>query len=407
MKRQSFPQEFASTDIAPADRLSSVEEYWFSKKIAEVAAMRARGLDVLSVAIGGPDLPPHPDVVECLACEAENPHNHSYQNTRSIPELRDAFSRWYSRKYGVELNADTEILPLIGSKEGIMHISLAFLNPGDKVLVPNPGYPTYTSVTRLVGATPVYYNLAAENGWQPDFPQLDSLVSAGDVKLIWVNYPNMPTGAPARRETFERLVDFGRRHRIVVAHDNPYSFILNPQPMSILQVPGAKDICIELNSMSKSHNMAGWRVAMLASNPLFTQWVLKVKSNVDSGQFRPLMLAAVKALDLGDDWTQSLNEEYRRRRSVAEQIMESLRCSFDPSQSGLFLWGRIPEDYPSGEWLAERLLVEQHLFLTPGFIFGSQGDRYIRLSLCANVDTLKRALARARAFTNSLKHERP
>lgn len=380
--------------IVPAERVGTVSEYWFSRKIAEVAKLRASGRETISIAIGGPDRPPSADVIETLCCEARKDNAHSYQNTRSIPELREAFSRWYGRHYGVSLDPDTEILPLIGSKEGIMHISLTFLNPGDKALVPDPGYPTYTSATRLVGAQPVSYNLSADSGWQPDFDELESLAAGGGIKIMWVNYPHMPTGAPADMTTFRRLIDFGRRHSIVIVNDNPYSFILNDNPRSILEIDGARDVAIEMNSLSKSHNMAGWRVAMLASNPQFVSWILRVKSNVDSGQFRPVMLAAAKALEAADDWYASVNGEYRKRRATAEKIMEALGCSFDPSQRGLFLWGRIPDSMPSGEWLADRLLYEADVFLTPGFIFGSRGDRYIRLSLCADDATLRSALSR-------------
>ncbi|MDE6409393.1 MAG: aminotransferase class I/II-fold pyridoxal phosphate-dependent enzyme [Muribaculaceae bacterium] len=388
-----------SRAITPAQRVSRVEEYYFSRKLREVADMNARGLDVISLGIGGPDLPPAGEVIETLCAEAHNPANHSYQSYTGIPELRNAFAGWYERYYGVALDPSREILPLIGSKEGIMHITMAFVNPGDSVLVPNPGYPTYSSVSRLAGADLITYDLNPEKGWQPDFESLEKLdaVKEGKVKLMWINYPNMPTGAPASRELFERAVDFGRRHGIVIVNDNPYSFILKPEgskPLSILSVEGAREVCIEMNSLSKSHNMAGWRLAMLASNPEFVGWILRVKSNIDSGQFRPVMLAAAKALSLGDEWYSRLNAVYARRREVAEEIMNELGCRFDKSQRGLFLWGRIPENEKSSESLADRLLYDCRVFVTPGFIFGSGGERYIRISLCATEHNLRRALER-------------
>lgn len=380
-------------EIVPARRVSEIQEYYFSRRLREVADMRSRGIDVISLGIGGPDCPPPVEAVDTLCEHARRPDTHSYQLSTGLPELRQAFSRWYFRTYGVELNPANEILPLIGSKEGILHISLTFLNPGDGVLVPDPGYPTYTSACRLVGAEIFSYNLTEAGGWQPDFHELERM-PLDCIRLMWVNYPHMPTGAPADYSVFERLVDFGRRHGIVIAHDNPYSFILNPTPMSLLQVPGAKDVAIEMNSLSKSHNMAGWRVAMLASNPRFVSWVQKVKSNVDSGQFRPVMLAAAKALDSPRSWYDDLNARYAARRVIAEEIMRTLGCSFDPKQRGMFLWGRIPDSEESGEALADRLLYEARVFIAPGFIFGSNGRRYIRISLCADERNLRRALQR-------------
>lgn len=387
------------SNINPARRVGGVKEYYFSRKLREVAEMNARGLDVISLGIGGPDLPPSEEVIETLCTAARNPSNHSYQSYTGIPELREAFSRWYARYYGVSLDPATELLPLIGSKEGIMHITMAFVNPGDCVLVPDPGYPTYTSVSRLAEAEVIKYTLAPDRGWMPDFETLEQLpeVREGRVKVMWLNYPNMPTGTPATRELFERAVRFGRDYGIVIVNDNPYSFILKPsgaKPLSILDVEGAKDVCIEMNSLSKSHNMAGWRVAMLASNAEFISWILRVKSNIDSGQFKPVMLAAARALELGDEWYESLNSVYAARRKVAEEIMNELECRFDPSQRGLFLWGRIPDSEESSEALADRLLHERRVFITPGFIFGEQGERYIRISLCATEENLRRALER-------------
>lgn len=387
------------TTIVPADRVSEIQEYYFSKKLREVAQLNAQGKDIISLGIGGPDRPPHAEVINTLATEAQKDNVHSYQPYVGIPELRRAFASWYKRWYDVELDADKEILPLIGSKEGILHTSLAFLNPGDGVLVPNPGYPTYTSASRLVQAEIFTYDLTEENGWMPDFDALERLL-LDRIKLMWINYPHMPTGTPATMELFERIVDFGKRHNIVIAHDNPYSFILNDKPMSLLQVEGARDIAIEMNSMSKSHNMAGWRVAMLASNPTFISWILKVKSNVDSGQFRPLMLAAVKGLEADKDWYDSVNAAYSTRRKVAEQIMDELGCTFDPKQTGLFLWGRIPDSAESSEALADRVLYEARVFITPGFIFGSNGARYVRISLCATEENMRRALDRIKEMNN-------
>ena len=382
-----------SKEIKPADRIASVQEYYFSRKLREVAELNARGLDIISLGIGGPDRMPADEVIDTLCDAARRPDTHSYQPFGGLPELRRAMADWYKRIYGVTLDPTTELQPLIGSKEGILHISMAFLNPGDGVLVPNPGYPTYTSVSKLVQAEIFPYDLKAENGWQPDFDALERL-PLDRIKLMWVNYPHMPTGAPASRELLQKIVDFGRRHNIVIAHDNPYSFILNPQPMSILEIPGAKDVCIEMNSLSKSHNMAGWRVAMLASNAQFVQWVVKVKSNVDSGQFKPVMLAAVKALGLGQEWHDELNAEYAERRKVAEQIMTALGCTFDPAQRGLFLWGKLPEGVTSAEDFCNDILYNKRVFITPGFIFGTNGEGYVRISLCAPVPTLRAALAR-------------
>lgn len=383
------------SNICPASRVDAIEEYYFSRKLKEVAALNAAGADIISLGIGGPDRMPHADVVETLAAEASKDGNHSYQPYTGIPALRKAYADWYGRYYGVELNPDNEVLPLIGSKEGVLHISLAFLNPGDGVLVPNPGYPTYSSVSKLVGARIISYELDENNRWQPDFDALEKMDLSG-VKLMWVNYPNMPTGARATKELYAKLVDFGRRHNIVIVNDNPYSFILNDNPQSMLSIPGAKDIVIEMNSLSKSHNMAGWRLGMAASNPTFINWVLKVKSNIDSGQFKPVMLAAVKALSLGDDWYAEVNRVYAERRKVAEEIMDALGCSFDPTQQGLFLWGRVPDDAASAEAVADKVLDEARVFITPGFIFGSKGERYVRISLCTPVERMKEALERIR-----------
>ena len=316
-------------NIQPSQRVQQIKEYYFSTKLKEIAALRAQGVDIISLGIGGPDLPPPASVIETMAETVHNPANHGYQSYVGIPELRQAFARWYARWYHVDLNPDTEVLPLIGSKEGVNHITMAFVNPGDKVLIPDPGYPTYSSISRMAGAEVITYDLTEDNGWQPDFDALERLDLSG-VKLMWLNYPHMPTGAKARRETFEKAIDFGRRHDIVIVHDNPYSFILNPEPMSIMSVPGAMDIAIELNSLSKSHNMPGWRVGVTVSNPTFISWMLRIKSNIDSGQFKPLMLAAARALEEGPEWRDALNKAYASRRAIAEQIMtankENLLC---------------------------------------------------------------------------------
>lgn len=388
-----------TTSITPASRVQEVKEYYFSKRLREIAELNAKGADIISLGIGGPDRPPHEDVITTLAMEAAQPDNHSYQPYVGLPALRKAFADWYARWYNVNLDPDTEIQPLIGSKEGILHVSLTFLNPGDGVLVPNPGYPTYSSVSRLAQAQIYNYDLTEENGWMPDFDALEKL-PLDKIKLMWINYPHMPTGTPATLELFEKIVKFGKKHNIVIAHDNPYSFILNDKPLSLLQIDGAKEIAIEMNSMSKSHNMAGWRVGMLASNPTFINWILKVKSNIDSGQFKPVMLAAAKGLAAGKEWYDEVNTVYASRRKVAEQIMDELGCRFDPNQRGLFLWGRIPESYASSEQLADKVLYDASVFITPGFIFGSNGDRYIRISLCATEENMRRALDRIKEMNN-------
>ena len=385
-------------NITPAERVSAVQEYYFSRKLKEVAKLNAEGQDIISLAIGSPDMPPSAQTVKKLCEVAAQPNAHGYQPTMGTPELRQAMAHFYKQWYNVDLDPNTEVQPLIGSKEGILHVTLAFVNPGEKVLVPNPGYPTYTSLSKILGAQIVNYNLREDNGWQPDFEELEQM-DLSNVKLMWTNYPNMPTGGNARRETYERLVAFAKKHGIVVVNDNPYSFILNEHPMSLLQVPGAKDCCIEFNSMSKSHNMPGWRVGMCASNATFISWILKIKSNIDSGTFRGLQLAAAEAYNNNTaEWHREANiNTYRRRRDIAEQIMTTLGCTYDPSQVGMFLWGRIPESYADAEELTERVLHKARVFITPGFIFGSNGKRYIRISLCAKDEKIKEALQRIQA----------
>ena len=327
------------------------------------------------------------------------PDAHGYQPYVGLPALREAYAAWYAKYFNVELDAVTEIQPLIGSKEGILHTTLAFVNPGDGVLIPNPGYPTYTSVSKLAEAEIFTYDLTEEGGWEPDFEALERL-PLQKIKLMWVNYPHMPTGKPASKALFEKIVAFGRKHGIVIVNDNPYSFVLHEQQLSILSVAGAKDIAIEMNSLSKSHNMPGWRMGMIASNPQFINWILKVKSNIDSGQFKPMMKAAIQALNADDSWYEAVNKEYRERRKIAESIMDALGCHFDPSQRGLFLWGRIPDSYIDAAQLADEALYDARVFIVPGFIFGSNGNRYVRLSLCATQDKLNEALRRIK----ELKH---
>ncbi|MDR2840931.1 MAG: aminotransferase class I/II-fold pyridoxal phosphate-dependent enzyme [Paludibacter sp.] len=389
-------------NISPANRVNSVSEYYFSKKLKEIAEMNAKGLNVISLGVGSPDLPPSNQTIEALINDAQLPDAHGYQPYIGIVELRTAFADFYKRWYAVELNPANEIQPLIGSKEGILHISMAFLNAGDGVLVPNPGYPTYTSVSRLCEANVIYYDLDENNAWQPNFEALEKMDLSG-VKLMWTNYPNMPTGAPATQELYEKLVAFGTKHNIVICNDNPYSFILQepqsnnqePKYLSILQIEGAKDICIELNSLSKSHNMPGWRMGMLASNRQFVEWVLKVKSNIDSGQFRPMQRAAVAALQNTDSWHNQYNFSlYAQRRRIAENIMTTLGCTFDKRQVGMFLWGKIPDYLADAAQLADKVLYEAKVFVVPGFIFGSNGNRFIRISLCANEKTLGDAAER-------------
>ena len=386
-----------TTAVHPATRLSNVQEYYFSRKLKEVARLNAEGRDIISLAIGSPDMPPSQRTVERLCEVASQPEAHGYQPTMGTPELRQAMADFYARWYGVDVDAQTEVLPLIGSKEGILHVTLAFVNPGEEVLVPNPGYPTYTSLSKILGAKVVSYDLREDNAWQPDFDELESM-DLSNVKLMWTNYPNMPTGGNAQRETYERLVDFALRHNIVVVNDNPYSFILNEHPMSIMQVEGARECCIEFNSMSKSHNMPGWRVGMCIANPTFTSWILKIKSNVDSGTFRGIQLAAAAALNGNTpEWHREANiTTYRRRRDKAERMMITLGCTYDPQQVGMFLWGRIPDAYDGCEQLTERVLNEARVFITPGFIFGSNGNRYVRISLCAKDEKMDEALERMR-----------
>ena len=383
--------------IRPAKRTESVQEYYFSRKLKEIAQMnvdrKARGEEpVINLGIGSPDGMPPMDAVEALCSSAVKEENHAYQSYVGLPELREAFADWYQRWYGVELDPKSEIQPLVGSKEAILLISLAFLDKGDKVLVPDPGYPTYSSASKLVEAEIVTYDLCESDGWQPDFEALESMDLSG-VKIMWTNYPNMPTGAPASEELYARLVDFGRRNGILICNDNPYSFILNDRPLSILAQSGAKDCCLELNSLSKAHNMAGWRIGMVAASAEVIAEILKVKSQMDSGMFKPLQLAAVRALAQGPEWFSQLNDEYRRRRVLAGEIFDMLGVEYDHDSAGMFLWGKVPSGM-QGSQLSDRILYEAGVFITPGFIFGKNGEKYIRISLCAKPEVLKQAAGR-------------
>lgn len=384
--------------IKAAKRTESVSEYYFSRKLREIAEMNVRRVasgeePVINLGIGSPDGMPPVEAVEALCEGAVQPGNHAYQSYVGLPELRKAFADWYSRWYDVELDPKTEIQPLVGSKEAILLISLAFLDKGDKVLVPDPGYPTYSSASRLVEAEIVPYDLCEENGWWPDFEALEQMDLEG-VKIMWTNYPNMPTGASASEELYDRLVDFGRRHGILICNDNPYSFILNDRPLSVLSRPGAKECCLELNSLSKAHNMAGWRIGMVAAERDVISEILKVKSQMDSGMFKPLQLAAVQALSRGPEWFARLNEEYRRRRVLAGEIFELVGAEYDPESTGMFLWGKVNG---KGVDVSDRLLYEAGVFITPGFIFGKNGENHIRISLCAKPEVLKAAAERIAA----------
>jgi len=379
--------------VKPADRTNSVQEYYFSRKLRQIEEMRTAGADIINLGIGSPDQPPSENTIRRLADEASKSNVHCYQSYNGSPVLRKAFAEWYMKYFGVKLDPATEILPLMGSKEGIMHISMAFVNPGDEVLVPNPGYPTYSSVTSLVGGKIRSYNLAEETGWFPDIQALEK-EDLGNVRLMWTNYPHMPTGTKGSLDLFRQLVIFARDHNILLCNDNPYSFILNNEYLSLLSVDGAMETALELNSLSKSHNMAGWRIGMVAGNSEYIKTILKVKSNMDSGMFLPLQLAAAEALSNPESWYDDVNKTYRERRETAESIMELLRCKFSKDQSGLFVWGRLPDETVSCEEFVEEILNKAHVFITPGFILGSMGERYLRISLCAENKRLKEAKRR-------------
>ncbi len=379
--------------VSVADRLGGVEEYYFSKKLRQIDEMNKAGKNIINLGIGSPDLPPHPDVIKTLSEEAEKPNQHGYQNYKGSPVLRNAISKWYQKWYDVSLNPDIEILPLMGSKEGIMHICMTYINPGDIVLIPNPGYPTYQSASKIAGANVQAYTLKKENNWCPDFEELERL-DLGKVKLMFVNYPQMPTGQLPTNEMFAQLISFAKKHNILICHDNPYSFILNDKPMSLLKFEGAKEVVIELNSFSKSHNMAGWRVGMLCGAKERIEEVLRFKSNMDSGMFLPLQLAAAKALELGQEWYDSVNAVYRKRREKVFELLNLLDCSFDKKQVGLFVWAAIPSEYKDGYELTDKILNDSNVFITPGGIFGNAGDNYVRVSLCATEEKLDEAIIR-------------
>ena len=378
--------------IQPAKRLDTVQEYYFSKKLREVSGLIANGKPIINMGIGSPDLQPPPKVIEAIQGSLADTNAHKYQSYQGLPALRNAIENFYKNKFSVDVNPENEVLPLMGSKEGIMHISMAFLNEGDEVLIPNPGYPTYTSVTKLVGATPLFYSLDETNNWQPNLAELEKQ-DLSKVKLMWVNYPHMPTGANATLETFEKLVAFGKKHKILIVNDNPYSFILNDKPISILQIEGAKDIALELNSLSKTFNMAGWRVGMVLGNATFINEILKVKSNMDSGMFYGIQKGAIKALQLSDEWFLNQNKIYEERRNLVFQLADKLACTYHKNSSGLFVWAKIPEGKKSEE-VTDAILYDKDIFITPGTIFGSQGEGYIRFSLCVTSEIIKEAIGR-------------
>ena len=378
--------------IKAAKRLAIVEEYYFSKKLREVAGLMAAGKPIINMGIGSPDLAPPPQVVTAIQGSLLDAGAHKYQSYQGLPALRNAISNFYKEKFHVVANPENEVLPLMGSKEGIMHISMAFLNEGDHVLIPNPGYPTYTSVTKLVGAVPLLYNLSAEHNWQPNFEELERQDLAA-VKIMWVNYPNMPTGTNGTLAMFEKLVAFGKKHQILIINDNPYSFVLNDNPISILQVTGGKDIALELNSLSKTFNMAGWRVGMVLGNAGYINEILKVKSNMDSGMFYGIQKGAIQALELSNDWFVAQNKIYQERRNLIWQLADKLGTTYDKETTGLFVWAKIPEGKKSEE-VTDAILYESDIFITPGTIFGSQGEGYIRFSLCVPVEIIKEAISR-------------
>ncbi|HYK45257.1 MAG TPA: aminotransferase class I/II-fold pyridoxal phosphate-dependent enzyme [Parafilimonas sp.] len=383
-----------------AERLQGVGEYYFSRKLREIEELNRQGKNVINLGVGSPDQPPHPDVIRTLQEESAKPNVHAYQSYKGSPILREAFARWYEEWYSVKLDAASEILPLIGSKEGIMHICMTYFENGSAVLVPNPGYPTYASAVKLSGATPLYYDLKEENKYQPDFNQLENLIREGSkfplqgVRGLFVNYPHMPTGQKALKSTFEQLIVFARKHDILICHDNPYSFILNEEPLSLLSVEGAKDVVLELNSLSKSHNMAGWRVGVLCGAKERIDEVLRFKSNMDSGMFLPVQLAAAKALSLDKSWYEKVNDVYKRRREKAYELLHVLECDASRDQSGMFLWAKVPERFKDAYELSDEVLYNKDVFITPGGIFGSAGDKYVRVSLCATEEKIEEAVKR-------------
>ena len=378
--------------IPTAKRLETVQEYYFSRKLKEVRQLMSEGKPIINMGIGSPDLAPHPSVIEAIQKAMFDDKAHEYQSYQGLPELRQGFANFYKNQFAVDLDFNTEVLPLMGSKEGIMHISMAFLNEGDEVLIPNPGYPTYASVTELVQAKAVYYDLNENNHWQPDFEALEK-TDLLKVKLMWVGYPHMPTGANATLELYQKLIDFGKKHSILIVNDNPYSFVLNDNPLSIFQIEGAKEIALELNSLSKTFNMAGWRVGMVSGNKTLLDAVLKVKSNMDSGMFYGIQKGAIAALKLGKEWFESQNEIYTKRRNLIFELAPKMNCTFDKTAVGLFVWAKLPTGIAS-ELFIDELLYEKHIFLTPGTIFGSNGEGYIRFSLCVKEEHIIEAIKR-------------
>lgn len=380
-------------EIVTSKRLEGIGEYYFSQKLREIDELNKQGKNIINLGIGSPDLPPHPDVIKTLQEEAAKPSTHAYQNYKGSPLLRNAIADWYHTWYHVKLDPDTEILPLIGSKEGIMHICMTYLNEGDEALIPNPGYPTYSSAVKLAGGKAVAYELTEANNWEPDFEALEK-TDLGKVKLLWVNYPHMPTGQSPTHALFEKIVAFGKKHHILICHDNPYSFILNEAPASLLSVEGAKEVVIELNSLSKSQNMAGWRVGMLCGAGERISDILRFKSNMDSGMFLPVQLAAAKALHLGKEWYEGINEIYAKRREKVFELLTVLNCEFSKTQVGMFVWAGIPENYKNGYELSDHVLYHSNVFITPGGIFGNAGDGYIRVSLCGSIEKFEEAIKR-------------
>lgn len=393
---KQYPVQGLEQKSLLANRLDGIGEYYFSQKLREIDMLNKAGKQVINLGIGSPDLPPHSSVIATLHEESLKLNQHAYQNYKGTPILRQAISNWYNKWFAVQLNADTEILPLIGSKEGIMHICMTYLNVGDSVLIPNPGYPTYRSAAKIAGANVVEYSLVKEKNWFPDFVEIEKN-DLSNTKLMFVNYPQMPTGQLPTREMFEQLVAFATKHSILLVHDNPYSFILNNQPMSLLSVPGSKEVAIELNSLSKSHNMAGWRIGMLVGNETRINEVLRFKSNMDSGMFLPVQLAAAKALELGQDWHDEVNQVYRVRRERVFELLQLLKCEFDNKQAGMFVWASIPSIYKDGYELSDQVLNQANVFITPGGIFGSAGNHYVRVSLCSTEEKIEEAIQRVKA----------
>lgn len=378
-----------------AERLNGIGEYYFSQKLREIARLNSEGKQIINLGIGSPDLPPHADVISVLQQEASKPSVHAYQGYKGVPELRNAFAAWYRKWYSVDLDPETEILPLIGSKEGIMHICMTYLNPGDQVLIPDPGYPTYSSAVKLAGGETVPYELTQENNWAPDFEKIEAaLAGHPKVKMMFVNYPHMPTGQLPSEALFKAIVSFGKKHNILICHDNPYSFILNDRPMSLLSIEGAMEVVIELNSLSKSHNMAGWRVGVICGAKQRIEEILRFKSNMDSGMFLPLQLAAAKALELGRDWYEGLNSIYAQRKKLVLDLLDAIDCKAAAGQAGMFVWASVPAGYKDGYALSDEVLYNNNVFITPGGIFGSAGEKYIRVSLCSTEEKLEQAIKR-------------